>query len=89
MKLKKTNEQKLICLSALCEHECWDNTCLFNKLVDKDSQFYYEQLVKIIADEVKAAEDAIRIKYEKQIEKLEKDSEGVKSGAAKKKSIRA
>lgn len=78
--MKKSNEQKLKCLSSMCEHEFWDNTCLYNKLLDKESHCFYDELVKIIADEVKVAEAEIEAKYKKKLE-------GKKSGTGKKKSI--
>lgn len=34
LKISKKNEAKLDCICGMCEHDCLNKTCLFNKILD-------------------------------------------------------
>ena len=51
-KLSKETQQKLLCLSGLCQHGSLDKDCLFAKFVDKNAEALFREFEKIIEKEM-------------------------------------
>lgn len=51
-KLSKETQQKLLCLSGLCQHESSDKDCLFAKFVDKGAEALFREFERIVEKEV-------------------------------------
>lgn len=53
--LTKEQLQKIDCLCALCDHDCMDKDCLFNKVTNDlhTGEAMKAELLKLIADVVK------------------------------------
>ena len=70
LKLTKEQENKLDCICGLCDHDCIDKKCLYNKIVDEP---YPEQKQKeYIIDWASALVDEIVGKLSRDIIKKKK-----------------
>lgn len=53
IKLTKTQEQKIDCLSSLCDHDCMDASCLENKIMNsKDPAKETKKILMALIEEI-------------------------------------
>lgn len=55
IKISKESDQALKCLCGICEHDAFDNNCLYNKITNAENpgEAMYAHLKKIIGTIVK------------------------------------
>ena len=54
IKISSETQKELICLCGLCDHDCLDNGCLYNQLIDKPKpeEDLYKRIISLMRKEV-------------------------------------
>lgn len=67
----KSSQKSIECLLGFCDHEAGDSSCLFQKVIDRDKDYIFNQIEKIIRLEAKTELMKEKTKKSKEVKKNE------------------